>query len=1162
MQMRMYLGPFELHEPAGNGAMGEVWRATHRAQGMPVAVKVVTGSIREMPMFQTRFAHEVRAAARLDHPGIVRLYDHGEIPKKLSRLSEGHLPEGAPYLVMEWLGGGSLRTLRGQLPWEKLREVLASLLSALGHAHARDVIHRDLKPDNVLLSSRGPVITDFGSAFAFGMAPADRLKHAVIGTPDFMSPEQVRGDWRTYGPWTDLYAVGCLAYTLATGEPPFARRSFMETFQAHLEDTPPLLPPHAPVPEGFQRWLDRLLHKEPMRRYRFAADAAEALRQLSGEAPAPFELTIDESVDDPTLLDPLFDRDWASESGDEHTVISPFDAYLADDDGERSGPRTRPPVPQTWAQSGDEAPPPPVGAGLALFNLRELPLAGRNRERDTLWSAVRASAEGAGVGCMLIRGPTGQGKTRLAHWLMHRAHETGTAWTFYATHDDPPGPGCGIGPMLARALRCEDLEASDRAARIRGALFNPDPDLVRAVAAALDPTGRFDDGGLPLVISSDQERYEAFAGALAQLSAIRPVVVGVDNLHWAGDALGFILHLLARRPRLPILFVTTLRDDLRGLGADVASRLIDLAQHPATEEIELSPLDEDAHNSLVDAHLPLSPSLSAQLFDRAAGSPLFSQELLRHWISTGALESGPDGYRLRWGSEAELPDELRTLWWQRMQAAVGDLAGGHFFAIELAAVLGMTVEDSEWLQACEHGGYPIEQELFQRLMDGQLVRRDVSGRWAFIHPMIREMFLERAREGGRLVAHHTACATVLKAVVPRDLQRLCRHLLAAGQHEAALEPLLDQAKARIENSDYVGANQAINRRARVLRALGRPLAHPDWIETRILSSEVYRFQGKHALSLRRARKAQVQARALGEPGLHCRSLIALGQVLGISHSPADGWPFLSQAVAVAERSTDVLVQIKALTMAGGNLASHARHAEAAKMLERALTLLEGTKSHWLRGTVLMTIADIARQQGDVQRAGQLAADAHHEHEQAGSRWGQAQAGTLLGDAARYRGELQQAEAHYRRSKQLYAAVGSANEPAADINLGLVLIEQARFSEANLLLSEVLNRLEVAGHNRVSVLVRACLLPCLAHDSDWKKWREYMGQMGLLTSGAVIDPDIAFVARMAARKAVSVGAYTQALAAWRLSLVQFESLGREEEARSVRTEMAVLETKPS
>jgi hypothetical protein len=168
----------------------------------------------------------------------------------------------------------------------------------------------------------------------------------------------------------------------------------------------------------------------------------------------------------------------------------------------------------------------------------------------------------------------------------------------------------------------------------------------------------------------------------------------------------------------------------------------------------------------------------------------------------------------------------------------------------------------------------------------------------------------------------------------------------------------------------------------------------------------------------------------------------------------------------------------------------------------------------------------------------------------------------LGDGARYRGDLEAAERHYRRSKQLYAAVGSANEPAADINLGLVLIEQARFSEADLLLSEVHDRLEAAGHTRVSVLVRACLLPCLAHSGDWKRWRDYMERIGPLTSGSVSEPDVAYTARMAARKAVSVGAYTQALAAWRLSLVQFDALGREEESRAVRAEMAVLETKSS
>ncbi|MCA9540253.1 MAG: protein kinase, partial [Myxococcales bacterium] len=159
------LGPFDLLRPVERGGMSAVWRAVHRARHTSVAIKAVTAPIGREHDFRAWFAGEVRAVARLDHPTIVRVHDHGEISAEVADATGGRLPEGAPYMVMEWLGGGPLRRRRALMDWPQVRRILLALLDALAHAHARGVVHRDLKTDNILLADRGPVLSDFGLAF-------------------------------------------------------------------------------------------------------------------------------------------------------------------------------------------------------------------------------------------------------------------------------------------------------------------------------------------------------------------------------------------------------------------------------------------------------------------------------------------------------------------------------------------------------------------------------------------------------------------------------------------------------------------------------------------------------------------------------------------------------------------------------------------------------------------------------------------------------------------------------------------------------------------------------------------------------------------------------------------------------------------------------------
>jgi eukaryotic-like serine/threonine-protein kinase len=1148
------LGPFRLDRCIGRGGMAEVWSGFHAAQGVPVAVKVMTGERAREASFRDAFRNEVQAVASLHHPGIVIVFDHGEITPEADEISRGLLTAGSPALAMELADGGTLGTLfANDVVWRELRQVLLDLLDALAHAHARGMVHRDLKPNNILVfrDGGGPPrlkLADFGLAQAVELQTRHDSTEVICGTPSYMAPEQLHGHWRDYGPWTDLYGLGCLAWTLSTGRPPFSGAGLIETVRLQMEEEPPAFLPRTAVPAGFEGWLRRLLEKEPGHRFVRAADAVRALLELAGptgeSSVSPGALEPDEPTTHSISIAGL----WSEEQRQR------ADAAGASPAAEPPAARRSPPLPQEWETPASPKPSSKlVGAGLGLYGLRAIPLLGRRAERDALWRALSRVHGERLAGLVLLRGPAGNGKTHLAEWLAERAHEVGGAIVLRAYHGPNSGAEDGLPRMMARHLRCAGLtrkeihERTEVLLRARKAL---DPAEWKGLTDLMAPAG---SRQTPL------ERFSLLERHFQRLARQRPVLALLDDVQWGAESLELALYLMERRDEepVPILLLLTVRDEVlaeRPVEAEALGRLLAL---PGAESIAVPPLPPEERAALSRDVLGLADDLAAAVDARTGGNPLFAVQLVGDWVQRGVIEIGDTGFVLRGGAEVSIPDDLHEVWSGRVSRLLEGQPPGAREALEIAAALGPFVDRREWEAACRAAAAPFLPELLETLVASRLALRFEEG-WSFVHAMLRESVERLSREAGRFAAHHKACAAALTgraAAGERGVaERLGHHLVLAGEPAAALGPLLAGAGERRGTSDYPAAQALVAEREAVLRELGIPENHPYWGEGWVIRARIHLHQGTLEEVFRWAGRAESAAAGDWAP-VRAEALRLLGDAARRRGDLDRAADLYERCIALPDNVHGAAAGFWGL---GDVARQRGRQEEARTFFGRSVDLYReigdehGVADHGI------ALADLARQGHNLLRAVDLYRQTSARFEALGNRYGVARSLNGLGDVTRLQGDLDTATRRYRRSLTILEGLGSADAIFPRLNLALIDLAQQRFTAAEGTFREARESLERLGWGGLLACVHVSLLACAAQAREWPAWDEHLALGGsALRQSGLLDPDVAWCAELAGRLTEWAGQPARAREVYALALEQWRGLGNAQGVQRIEGAVAGL-----
>jgi serine/threonine protein kinase/tetratricopeptide (TPR) repeat protein len=1074
-QNEIRVGPFVLEQAIARGAAGHVCRAHHAGSETPVALKMLTSEAAQKPGVARALRREVESMAKLHHPGIAAVLDTGVVDEDLE-LESGDVIAGTPWIAMEFVGGEPLSRYYGQLSWPVFQRFLYDLLDALAYAHAQGIVHRDIKPDNILVVRDGaryhPKLVDFGIAKALDEpdenAGREGGERKVTGTPKYMAPEQILGRWRDQGPPTDLYSVGCVAWRFVTGRAPFVAGSTIKTLESHLHDSLPRFLPSMRVPAGLEDWLGSLLVKHPVQRIQRAATASRTLMELPRkleplsedvQAAAPADMSSDSllSASEPTLpssVSSLKQINLKSSAGR-------ADALL-------------PALPDSWEALTPPRPPVQLaGAGLALYGLRTVPVVGRRLERNALWAALTEAVDTGERRSVWLTGDAGAGKSRLAQWITQRAHAAGAFEVLKAVHgSDGGGPMDGLGSMLARYFGCVGLSQDEMQERLeeyfevrgwtdrvskfdRGVYL----EMMQAVGFESDETRTSAE------FRSVQEKYLAIDRLFERITEQRPLVLWIDDAQYSPETLGLISFLGRRADDEPLpvlMLVTARRGDLKSHAVRQAYE--DCRKSEGARHLDISGLADDEMHELVTRLLGLEERLARRVVERADGRPLFAVQIVDDWVERDELEATPNGFRLRSDADVQLPDDIHHMWLQRLERLIGAMSPdaqtreNGWRVLETAAFLGQEVATREWLACCGQAGLTIPRGLVEALSSRNLAARSEQG-WTFTHALLRESLERFAEEEGRARTHHYNCAEgLINLYGPKSARLAFRravHLTKAERFEDALDAISGTAYEFLLRGEPERASEAQRLHEDIIEKLDLPAESEARVSHWNLKATLLRLQGEVDEAHPLAGKAMEVAEKHGYEELHARTLNTYGHCLLARGEFEESIQYLEDSARMAEKLRVFDLQGQAYRYAALARKWCGDHEIARNYVERALDAHRRAGNTSNEALMRAALAGHDKNPETIDVSIEETRKALRAARETGDRRAMANISNTLAELYRFDKQLERASDYYEEAYDHWRACGSTDRYVAMINLMLVELARGDFDRVHELTEELI-----------------------------------------------------------------------------------------------------------
>jgi tetratricopeptide (TPR) repeat protein len=947
---------YEVVRELGRGGMGVVYLCRDVVTGDRVALKRLRSPEKgeSRPEESWWFHQEARAVSLLSHPAIVRARDFGQ------------LADGSPFFVMDVLPGRSvhewMHTTR--LSWSVIWAMVDQVLAALGHAHARGVIHGDLKPSNIMLdlasSGRGPraYVLDLGLAWLREYRHDSRLDgarapevavHSGAGTVGWVAPEQIRRQAPLVGPPTDLYALGCVMYRLLTGQEVFEGNA-QDVLRAHKRTPVPAPKLADDVSPEASTFVLKLLEKKPWHRYEFAADARRAWRAVK----PPHASTLEETA--------------------------------------QNVPHARA-APAALARS--------LAPG--ILSLRAPMLVARHEQRRELWGAVKLIAAGEPRQELIaLIGEAGVGKSRIAEWLCAEVHEHGMMVPLRARYGRMPTPLDGITGAINAHF---GLEGADRAAVEETLMMRwevdkrDDESLTWAAATAewlrptppgvvapLGPTGK------RFVLDRPELRFVVIKKVLERISRDRPVLMCLDDLHHASPNTFEVLSRLRRdAPDLPLLVVATARNEALATDLDAALRMEAMRAAWNGKVIDLKPLGTDDTEALLRTALPLDDAAVKRAVEQSRGNPLFALQLLYAWAGGGYLTL--DGGRYRVPEHALQGRAITTaeLWDERVRAIPTELR----LSAYAAAALGDDVRGEVLRMLCASLGMDARDALVA-LTRAQILFAVGNDQFRWPHALLQEHLLERLNERNdapaiyRLAAHALANHPAVGS--RRTMKHRVSNLLKAGDDDTAAKLLFDF----IRGSWRRGRDTAAT--LRDLELLQGRLHGANAAEGALWRAEALRYIGRLDEARIEAESARRAFAYAGDISNEAGALRLLGHIASDLAQPAQGRELVSKALERYERIGDAAGRAQAEVVLGEIDFLLGDHTRARATLKKALERCTEAGDLLGRAQCLVLLALIEGALGAFRRGRDLLTQARAGFDAIGYRLGIAQCDVALGHA--------------------------------------------------------------------------------------------------------------------------------------------------------------------